>query len=191
MKIKPSKNSGFTLIELMVATSIFMMVILAAIGALMITSNAAKQSKALRYAMDNVNFAMDTMTRNIRLGSDYFCATPVPGSFIVTSSTLDCASGDGAIVFTKPNSTAGSFDLSYQIAPSVNGNVIEKCDTSGCTPITSKDVNITELKFIVRGSDPLDPTQPSVKILLKGSVDLSGKITTFELQSLASQRTFK
>lgn len=184
-------NSGFTLIELMVATSIFMMVILAAIGALMITSNAAKESKALRYAMDNVNFAMDTMTRNLRLGSDYHCATPTPGSFIFTSSTSDCVLGNGAIVFSKPNSTPLSFDLSYQIAPSVNGNVVEKCDASGCSPITSRDVNITELKFITRGSDPLDSIQPSVGILLKGTVDLSGKITTFELQSLASQRTFE
>jgi type II secretory pathway pseudopilin PulG len=193
-------NCGFTLIELMVATSIFMMVMLAAIGALMITSNAAKESKALRSAMDNVNFAMDTMTRTLRLGSEFACMPgPIPaagGSFIAASAPADCASPSGGskIVFTKPNST-GHFDAGYQLASASGRQAVEKCDASGCASMTAPEVAITDLKFFVRGSDPsaapIDGVQPSVEILLSGTVTLSGKVTTFALQSLASQRNFE
>jgi Tfp pilus assembly protein PilW len=198
MKRSPNYNKGFTLIELMVATSIFMMVMLAAIGALLITSNAAKDSRSLRSAMDNVNFAMDTMTRNLRLGSDFSCASGgVPyagGSFISTSSPADCsgAGGGSKIIFTKPNSNI-NFDSAYQLASSGSQHVIEKCDASGCNAITAPEVDITDLKFIVRGSYPYptDSTQPSVLILVQGTVTIDDKITTFSLQSLASQRTFE
>lgn len=193
MNKKFNHNSGFTLIELMVATSIFMMVILSALGALMITSNAAKESKALRYAMDNVNFAMDTMTRNIRLGSDFHCTDPLPGILVPVNTPLDCPLGKSRIIFTKPDSPMGSFDVSYQIAfGPKGGHVVEKCDSkAGCAPITAPEVDITDLKFVVRGSDPVDYIQPSVEILLQGNVTISGKVTTFSLQSLASQRTFE
>ena len=190
-----NKNSGFTLIELMVATSIFMMVVLATIGALMITSNAARESKALRFAMDNVNFAMDTMTRNIRLGSEYSCVNPTStsgGSLMFVSNTADCAAPLSGIVFPKPGST-GSFDIGYQrVFDNPSGKyIIEKCDSMGCFAITSSNIDITNLEFTVSGSDPLDDIQPSVKILLSGTVTVGTKITNFYLQTLASQRTFE
>lgn len=197
MKRKYNYNSGFTLIELMVATSIFVMVVLAAIGALMITSNAAKESRSLRYAMDNVNYAMDTMTRNLRLGTEFACTSAAPfagGTIPSVGFTGDCTNESG-IVFTKTKSALGShFNIAYQLAPTAGGYIIEKCEgTDPCIALTSPNVNITDLKFTVRGSYPVpvDFLQPSVEILLKGTVTISGKVTTFALQSLASQRTFE
>lgn len=201
MRRKYNYNSGFTLIELMVATSIFVMVVLAAIGALMITSNAAKESRSLRYAMDNVNYAMDTMTRNLRLGTEFSCTSAASGAGGYKPSvgfTGDCNLESG-IVFTKTQSPLGShYNIAYQLAPTATGNIIEKCEgTDPCVALTSPNVNITDLKFTVRGSYSPGPgptndfLQPSVEILLKGTVTISNKVTEFELQSLASQRTFE
>jgi Tfp pilus assembly protein PilE len=67
------KTTGFTLVEIMVATSIFMIIMLVALGALISSSDTAKKSQALRTAMDNVNFAMESMTRSLRMGTDYYC----------------------------------------------------------------------------------------------------------------------
>jgi type II secretory pathway pseudopilin PulG len=67
------KTTGFTLVEIMVATSIFMIIMLVALGALISSSDTAKKSQALRTAMDNVNFAMESMTKSLRMGTDYYC----------------------------------------------------------------------------------------------------------------------
>ncbi len=180
------KNSGFTLIELMVATSVFMMVMLAAVGALLITSNAAKKAKSVRYAMDNVNYAMDSMSRNLRLGSMFHCSS---GSFSTQTSTSDCPGGGSTIVFMSYN--GGAQDNGYRLeVDSLGKGSIEQCDQSiGCNKMTSPDVNITDLRFIVRGSGISDGIQPSVLIMVKGEVNIGGKITKFALQTMASQRS--
>jgi prepilin-type N-terminal cleavage/methylation domain-containing protein len=69
-----SKNSGFTLIELMVAISLFSTVMVIVIGALLALNNANRRAQAVRAVIDNLNFAMEDVTRNIRTSTDIECA---------------------------------------------------------------------------------------------------------------------
>ncbi len=98
---KYSSQKGFTLIELMVATTIFMIVMLVAMGSLVTSSNSAKKSRYLRTAMDNVNFAMDSMTRSLRTATDYSC---IRGETVTLSPTqagsYDCPTGGNGVAFT-------------------------------------------------------------------------------------------
>lgn len=73
-------NKGFSIIEILISSAIFILVMTVAIGSFMSTSNSAKRSKALRVAMDNVNFAMDTITRDLRMGDNYDSGTIGIGS---------------------------------------------------------------------------------------------------------------
>jgi len=185
---KINKNKGFTLIEIMVATSIFMIVMLMAIGALFVSSNAAKKSKALRTAMDNVNFAMEDMSRSLRLGSNYYCtSTPVASLPLNNQAFQDCASSGGsAIIFTPYNSSQS--DTAFQISSFGSPKTVQKVSSVGTVSLTAPEVNITDLRFFVRGSDPTDNVQPSVYIMMKGEVIIKGEATSFAVQTLASER---
>ncbi len=172
------KNKGFTLVEIMVATFIFMIIMLAAIGALVSVSNAAKKAKALRSAMDNVNYAMDNMSRSLRLGSSYYCSS---GSiFLPQTATQDCVGNSIAFI----PSLGSAIDTSFEL----DSNEIRKCTPGGCASLTAPEVEITQLLFTVTGSDPVDGVHPSVFMLVKGNVKVNGEVTEFALQNFVSQR---
>jgi len=73
MKNKFRIKNGFTLIEVMVATAIFTIIMTAGIGAILNANTAHKTNQNQRSILDNLNFAMEDMARNLRLGSNYFC----------------------------------------------------------------------------------------------------------------------
>lgn len=189
MKIKNhQKNKGFTLIELMVATSIFIIVMLASMSSLFILLDAAKSSRALRSAMDNVSFAMDSMTRSIRMGTNYYCVTATNNIDLSNMDiTNDCSSTDnGTLIAFKPKGSADN-----KVAYKLSGDSIERCgEGNPCVPIISPDVKIEKLKFIVRGSNGDDNIQASVYIIMKGTVYVKGVPTSFAIQTMASQRNF-
>ncbi len=185
---KIKKNKGFTLVEIMVATFIFMIIMLAAIGALVSTSNGAKKAKALRAAMDNVNYAMDNMSRSLRLGTNYTCISGSSASLPYSGFRFNCPSGVSTIAFTPVFHTPGQIDTSFE--RSLLGE-IQKCTSTpsyNCVSLTAPEVEITDLQFYVNGSLDTDTEQPSVFMRLKGNVTINGDVTSFSLQNYISQR---
>lgn len=190
--------SGFTLIELMIATTLFTIIMLMGVGSLVVSSNSAKSFQKLRISVDNVNFAMESMTRELRMGTYYSCEE-VEALFTI-NRTNDCLQGGNIIVF-KPQQIgiAPPARVAYVLVPRLkNGvkdgtNSLQKCDgdANHCFDIVSPDVNIETLKFYVKGSDPtdVDSIQPSVRILIRGLVMVKGVAKTFTLQTMASQRS--
>src|SRR3989344_7779722 len=77
---KLQANSGFTLIEIMVSVSIFVVVAMITTGALITISDVNRKAQAIKIAMDNVSFAMDSMVTNLREGANYHCLTDTTGS---------------------------------------------------------------------------------------------------------------
>jgi hypothetical protein len=188
----------------MVATSIFMMIMLMAMGALVVSSDSARKGQALRATMDNVNFAMDTMTRSIRMGTNYVCVTGTGGS--VGTLPVDCPlgslEGGGSAIAFKPAPPNQASQIIYRWINRTPINIddplthtVQRCDGTGessCVDIVSPEVDITDLKFFVNGSnteDMGDFVQPSVYIIMRGTVLVRGEPTTFALQTMASQRT--
>ena len=68
-----SKQSGFTLIEMIVSLGVFSVVITIAVGALLVLIATNQQLQAEQSVMTNLSFALDSMTREIRTGTRYFC----------------------------------------------------------------------------------------------------------------------
>jgi prepilin-type N-terminal cleavage/methylation domain-containing protein len=198
-KLKNKKNGGFTLIELMVATSIFTVIMLIAMGSLLIASDSARKAQSLRSAMDNVSFAVETMSRSLRVGQDYSCVdSGIPSGSslpLPNPSYHDCplsGTGGGAIVFTPQGHGASRWDTMFKRNQLIAGGPysLQKCDTvNGCIDITSPDVDVQTLKFFVEGSSTTDTKQPSVYIIMKGTVTVKGQLTSFIMQTLASQRS--
>lgn len=202
-------EKGFTLIELMVATSIFAVVAVAAVSILLSSQAAYKRLSNNRMAIDNINLVLDSMSREIKFGNNYGCINTT-GNFSLTSEYTSFASstvyGDSvnnncnALVFTPEGATstkkiyyldsdkASLSEVEYDFS---SGNFIRKADF----PITTPDLKINAFWFKVSGTSKVDYIQPSVEIYVSGIVTLSTNrqttlvsTTTFAGQVRVSQR---
>src|SRR5579872_2581420 len=98
---------GFTLIELMVSVGLFMIVMLISIGALVSMANADRKAQSIQVVIDNLDFALDDMSRIIRTGTTYHC-TDIAGDSIGSmgnpATTQDCTNnGSSYIAVEGPN----------------------------------------------------------------------------------------
>lgn len=174
-------RKGFTLIEIMTAVSIFIVVLTISSGAIISVFDANRKAQTLRSSLNNLNLAIEAMSREMRFGKAYHC---------LNSGTLttpnNCPSGGSFISFLS----TGNQQMVYKL----NGTTIERSTDGGVTyiPMTSPDVVVQNLSFYVLGAGPV-PTntlQPKVLVVLKGYVGNSVKTRTdFSVQTLVSQRT--
>ncbi len=181
-RLKQPNQSGFTLIEIMVALTIFSVVMVISMGSILAVFDANKKSQSLRAVMDNLNFTMEGMTRTIRFGTNYHC-----GSAGDTSSPVDCPSGDTYLTVKAADTSKVTYKL-------VNGRIIRSINGGSDYFLTSPDVTIQNLSFRVFGSQPYssgtDLFQPQVIIVLSGYAGNLNSQSSFFLQTTVSQMQF-
>ncbi len=189
MKNYFKKNSGYSLIEVLVAISVFTIIMTISMGSILSIFDANKKSKNLQTVMDNLNLAVESMTRSIRFGTAYHCDITV----LPLSSTRDCNTGATSISFTDASGRSVSYSTtSTQIYRSINGG--------SSYAMTSSDVIITNLTFYVVGSAPYssgsNTQQPEVIMVMKGYVGVQtnartiDRSSTFTLETTVSERNF-
>ena len=171
-------KEGFTLVEMLVAVAIFMMVVTVAMSALMSIINANRKARAIQSVVSNVNFVIESISRDIRMGSDYNNGTD--------NTTINYISPSGDRVyyrFTPPD-----------LVNKVNG-FLSKC-TESCdnfpvnySQMTSPEVNILNLAFYAIKDGNV---QPKVIITMEGEAgSIMNAKSKFSLQTTASQRAMK
>src|SRR5574343_971807 len=69
-----NNKSGYTIIETMIAVSVFLVVIMIGMGALLNANSIHQKSQNMRSIMDNLSFVMEDMSRNLRTGYNYHCS---------------------------------------------------------------------------------------------------------------------
>ncbi len=186
---------AFTLVEMLVAVAIFSIVMMIGVGALLSLIAANKRAEAINSVMNNLNFAVESMSRTIRVGTAYHCetsATP-PGNPAMLSDPQDCASGGGLLLgFEK--SGGDRSNVSDQMAFRLNGTQLERSTDAGATwvAITAPEVQIDSFQFYVVGSQSAstgNTLQPRVLITIHGTADIPNSApTTFALQAAVTQR---
>jgi prepilin-type N-terminal cleavage/methylation domain-containing protein len=88
---KISHSHGFSLIEILISLAIFALVVTAGAAAILSSISANQKAQSLNSVITNVNLALESMAREIRLGSNY-----VAGSGNTSLSfTLDQPDKDG------------------------------------------------------------------------------------------------
>jgi len=89
-------KSGFTLIEIIVSLGIFSIVAVVALGALLRIVTANAKAQTLHDAITNLNFGLESMSREMRVGAGYTCLPASDGLEILPllSGTL-CSDGIG------------------------------------------------------------------------------------------------
>lgn len=182
-----NKNSelqkGFTLIEMIVSVGIFSVVMLVGITALLSVIDLNKKNQSLKVAVNNINLAMENMSRDIRTGTDYHCGTT--GDITLP---LDCSSGEDLMAFEGVSGDDSTF--ADQIVYRLNNGNIQRSSNGGedFLNITASDINITNLMFYVQGAEFGDGLQPRVVIIVSGSAGSGGAAFDFNLQTTVSQR---
>ena len=86
-------NTGFTLVEMMVAIAVFSTVMVVAMSALLIVIDANTKARSLKAAVNNVSFALDSISRDMRMGTEYSCST---GTALPFSDLTNCPTGGAA-----------------------------------------------------------------------------------------------
>ncbi len=179
--IKKNLVWGFTLIELMVAVTIFSLVVVMSLGAVVSILNANRKSQSLESVMSNLNFTLESMSRDLRYGTNYSCG-------VVSSTPRDCQSGEGDVTVL---SDRGLGNVTYLLDS--NHQIIRTTSSTGVTvPITAPEVKINNLKFYVTGSDPAstpDTNQPKIRIIIQGTAGTRNP-SSFNIQTTVSQRIF-
>lgn len=143
-------GKGFTLVELMVAVGLFSIIILLSTGAYLMMISLNREAQNISTGIDNLAFALETMTRTIRTGSAYSCG--ISG---------DCEGGSS---FSFKNQQG--VDVTY----SLSGNSLQQLVGTTQGRLTESSVVITSLKFYAYGTTPGDLEQSRVSIVITGNV---------------------
>lgn len=130
--------------------------------------------------MNNLNFAIDSMTRSIKSGK-------IAGSGGGVSNNGKCFSTEqinydsAADLFAREAVT-----YCFEVDANDVGRIDKRVGSGAAQPITAPDVDIDHLKFNAYVG-PGD--QPRVSIVLEGTVKVSEKISsTFSIQTTVAQR---
>ena len=164
----------------------------------------------MRAVIDNLNFVMEGMARNLRVGTTYHCFgfnSSVSFESLNLDWAEDCVSGKTAIAFEAYNGDPSSPNDQIIYALNDNGQIIKSTNSGDdFLPLTPHLINednpevlipsdlqpltIDYLRFDVTGAGTLsDQVQPRIIIVVGGTARYDQKIqTTFQIQTSVSQR---
>ena len=193
---------GFTLIEMLVSVALFSIAMVLALGSLLSLSSADRKAESLKAAINNVNFALDSMSRDIRTGWNWGCNT--------TAGESACNSPNkGANEFSYTSASFGHVIYKYDTSATdcgqsgTAGCVVRSVDNgSTWAPVTAPEIIITGFSacsgttpcmFYVKGADSgsADNIQPEVVITISGYVQVSAtQQTPIHMQTAVTQRLY-
>ena len=210
LKYKKTLSDGFTLLELLVSTSVFATVAIVGISIIFASQTTYKKIAQTSKVVDNLHIVMETMGREIKFGTRYACLIKDGSNFkdstyynnFVFPANGDTDSNDNCnnIAFIPQDKSASSTVFYFNFDSSSGGiNRIDYfCPLSGiCSikkdyPMTASGLNLDTFRVKVSGSGivPVDYFQPSVSLFLSGIIMANTNNTskTFNLQSFISQR---
>lgn len=205
---KQFQQSGFTLIEMIVSVAIFSIVATITVGALLILISTNQQLQTEQNIMTNLSFALDSMTREIRTGTNYHCSERDSGGTanlfeagtnldLVTSPAVrDCADG---VVNERDYQGVSFIEAGDSITGSSNerilyffdrdaGQIMRRVGSESPQSIVSSGVFVTDAEFFVTGTDTTDDIQPTVTVVIEAreSDDVSSK--PYRIQTTVVQR---
>ena len=176
---------------MIVSLGLFTIILFIATSAFLTVVNTDRKSRVVRISMDNLNLALENMTRSIKTGTSYYC-----GSGGEISGVQDCpiSSHQSTLSFTEQDGITRATYL-YN-----NGRIWQKIGAGVPTPITAPEIYIDRVNFSVQGSalgpgnGGADAAQPYVTIVVQGTVN-PGAVnlntsSTFKIQTVVTQRAY-
>lgn len=188
-----SLKSGFTLVELMVAVSIFTTVAVIATGAALSANQLNQKAQAIKLVMDNLNFALDSMTLKMKKGGGYYCDSAGsfgdPPNYPSSSGGQQCLNGGTAIAFFLDDNPTNPTRYIYRFT---DGRLqFSQNNLSGSmtpfTSITTSEITILGGKFYVYDIDQPDK-QPRILVSIYGRAQTGRESSDFAVETAVSDR---
>ena len=168
-----SRQSGFTLLELVASLGVFSVVIIIFSSTFLALLNAERRAQAGAAVEDNLRFAVEVMAKEVRTGTNYVVQTPNT-SITFTNSGGDTVqyrlSGDDIL----PNPCSAN--------PCIGKVVTKQGITSPFLPLTSGEITIDGIRFFLAG------IQPRITIAVSAHAKVQNIETPLHVQTTISQR---
>lgn len=193
-----TNQKGFTLVELLVSLSLFIVIVIALVGSLYTVNDASRKVQAMRTVMDNLNFAIESMSRTIRT-ADHITLSCINGTencwidsdgatLMNMDSTLGAAEHIEYRVHKDPVTSRGS--IAKRVTPLDDNGDLIMAQRGDWQDITSSEIDIEKAAFYIKGGATTDMMQPMVLVQMEGVATVKGTLTIpFSVQTLLSQRT--
>lgn len=170
---KNERQSGFTLVEMIVAVALGVAVLALIAGTFVKSVLLARRAVLVQSTQENTGFILELMAKEIRV------------STIATANTICPVSPAGVLTITHPVNG----NIEYSIS---GGNIHRKLLSSGVdTILNSANTTITRMSFCVSGNTLVDNTQPRATILMTAesrNPAASGQVVSVDVQTTVSQR---
>jgi Tfp pilus assembly protein PilW len=148
-----SREQGFSLIELLVAATVFMFIVTGVSGLFIQALDIQRRASGIQKIEENSQFVMESIAREARVST-------------ITSGNAPCASGTAPgpqnWTLTLEHPVNGTVVYTYDRASDI-GVITRNAAGTGAQPITSSDVDITSFAFCVSGTGA-DGAQTSITI---------------------------
>ena len=165
----------------MVSVTIFAVVMMIGVGAILAVVNGNRKNQTMQIAINNLNYAIENITRQMKTGTNFTdidinianpnCSEPmgftnVEGDYVIISRDV------------IPN-TGGVYGLYQDIEDGFSGF------------ITAPEINIERLCFGTIGTQTGDFLQPAIIMLIEGkTIDPKQEInTSFRIHTSVTQRS--
>lgn len=186
---------------MIVSLAIFTVVALIAIGALLRVLDANRKSINLKTTINNLNFSLESMSREMRVGKKYYCDNNINSAITQNYNAQSCD-----ITTTAPNQTWVIAFTSTKVGGVVpatcnliyayrfDGTSIQKAQQRNCNDVLNN--NNGSFQNIIPTSIALSKTivkvdntnQPYTFLFLKGTSGSKKALVDFALQTTISQR---
>ncbi len=188
---KKYSQKGFTLIESLVATAIFVVVIAVGTGVFLTISRAQQKAVSVSETQQDARFALEAMVKEVRMGTidyQYYTDNDIILSKGITQLAIQ-GSDKNYLVFRKGdgNQLEVAINPSYQKSP---GNF---------QAMTRTDVIVEKLTFFINPiynpyQSGVEKRQPRVTILLQAKVEDKkdpAKTSVIDLETTVTSRVYK
>lgn len=200
-KLRHLTISGFTLVELIVVLGLFSSIATLSLGSLFNAQTINSRLQETQAILDNINLSVQTLTRDLRFGTEFYCGTSLPA--VIPTVRRSCSSisteGGSVLIFKSSDSVLDIDRVAYYVS---NGTLYKDEYINGATTtlqMTSNEVAIDTLHFYVEGAQSSDGAndylnasdfdQPLITLLISGSTKSSHKSVTpvtFSIQTSIS-----
>ncbi len=183
-------KKGFSLVEMLVSTALFSVVMIIAVGIIIPILSVNKHTRATSIAMANVDAVLEKIFREASVGSYYHCAKS--GKEKKIEEVHDCPGGNPLTAFVFEGVGGKETSPDDQIIYRLNStdSSIEMSRDGGANYERLTDGNTIVDEFNVNVLGNVDDTkQPAVFIDMRGYIKTGeNSKTTFALQTMISER---